>query len=535
VDERLGWRRVAGWTIAFCLHRTMVLWFGFNGAFYWEETYRLLMAEALSQHWQWPLLDVQADPYAGGSLVFAALAAPFVALLGPSLMGLKMMAILWSALGFVAWTTLVDRYFGLWPAFVFAFLFVFGPPLFIVYNLIAMGSHAEVMTLAGIQIWLAYRYLYDETHSRAGLFLWAAVAGVGTWFTYTAALPFAACLLIALVAGVLPPRQWPVPAAGFLLGFAPWIVTNVANGAQGLDVLTRTFGLDGSAAAAGSATYVQTVRYLVTKGIPLGLRFPELTITLPGEDHVRPLVLGQAYCVLAALGAIALAVARLLRTGVGFRVRRLAATCPEAPLLVMFPLFVLVLGATDHIFLVIDRVPFFAFRLMVPFLPALMAVIAIAVGRLPTWPRAALLILLGCLGGAGTFQVLAAGASERPRLSADARALGAEAAGHLLYYKHGADLPRLTERIDAMPEELRSAAFQGVGFSVAAHYPATEPVAGFVTQLRDVPAAYRSDAVGGARLALGPGMAQVLPRTPSAQTDALRAALDDLDPPKPGQ
>lgn len=526
---------VALWTIAFCVHRALVLWVGFNGTFYWEETYRLLMGEALLHHWPWPLLDVQADPYAGGSLVFSALAMPVVALLGPSLMGLKTVALLWSALGFVAWTTLVDRYFGRWPAFVFAFLFVFGPPLFVVYNLIAMGSHAEVMTLAGMQTWLAYRYLYGETHSRTALFVWAACAGLGAWFTYTAALPFAACLVVALVAGMLAPRQWPVLAAGFLLGFAPWIVANVVGGAHGLDVLVRTFGLDGSSPAAESATYVQTVRYLVTKGIPLGLRFPELAITVPGEDHVRPLVLGQAYCVFAALGTIALVLGCVLRTGVGMRVRRLAATCPEAPLLVMFPLFVAVLAMTDHIFLAIDRVPFFAFRLMVPFVPALMAVIAIAAGRLPTWPRAALLVLLGCLGGAGTFHVLAAGASERPRLTADARTLGAEAAGHLLYYKHGADLALLAERIDAMPEKLRGAAYQGVGFSIADHYPAAEPVAGFVTQLRAVPAAFRDDALRGARAALGPGMEQVLPRTPSAETDALRAALADLDPPKPGQ
>jgi len=112
VSERLGWRGVVLWTLAFCLHRAAVLWWGFNGVFYWEETYRLLVAEALLERWHLPLLDLQADPYAGGSLVFSALAVPAVAIGGPSIFGLKLVALLWSAAGLAAWTALVDRYWG---------------------------------------------------------------------------------------------------------------------------------------------------------------------------------------------------------------------------------------------------------------------------------------------------------------------------------------------------------------------------------------------------------------------------------------
>jgi hypothetical protein len=527
VPERLGWRVLALWTVAFCAHRAVVLWFGFDGTYYWEETYRLLMGEALADRWPWPLLDVQADPYAGGSLVFAALAAPMVRLIGPSLLGLKIVALVWSALGFVAWTSLVDRWFGRWPAFVLAFLFVCAPPVFVVYNLVAMGSHAEVVTLAGVQLLLAYRFLYGETRgSRAWLFAWALVAGLGTWFTYEAVLPFTVCVALALVAGLLPPRLWPVLAVGFVLGFSPWIVANVVGGAESLDVLARTFGMRPAATGSGP-TYAAMLQYLLRTGIPLALRFPTLAFAFGGEWHVRPLFLAHAYFALYVLAVLAVGIGCVLRAGV--RPRALAAR-PDMPLLAMFPVFVLVLAASDHVFLPSERVPFFPFRLLVPFLPAVMAVMAIAVGRMPPAPRLVALVVLGCFGGAGIVPALSAGADARPRLTAEARATGAEAAGHLLYYKHPRHLGVIAERIAAMPVELRGAAFRGVGFSLAYHHPGDEPVTGLTTALASIPIAYRAEALAGARLALDTGLPQVPPRPASARTSELRAALDDVDP-----
>jgi hypothetical protein len=86
-----------------------------------------------------------------------------------------------------------------------------------------------------------------------------------------------------------------------------------------------------------------------------------------------------------------------------------------------------------------------------------------------------------------------------------------------------------------MPTDLQGAAYRGLGFSLAYHHADTEPVTDFVERLATVPAPFRADALGGAALALGPGMEQVMPRPPSPHASALRAALDDLDPPKPGQ
>src|SRR6185295_11521763 len=97
VRAMAGRRAIALWTITFLVHRAAVLAFGFNRLFYWEETYRLLAAEALFRGWNVPLLDLQADPYAGGSLVMSLLTVPVVALVGPSIVGLKGVALVWSA------------------------------------------------------------------------------------------------------------------------------------------------------------------------------------------------------------------------------------------------------------------------------------------------------------------------------------------------------------------------------------------------------------------------------------------------------
>jgi len=533
VHKRLGWRALALWVAAFCVHRAAVLWWGFDGVFYWEETYRLVAAEALLRGWNLAFLDLQADPYAGGSLVFAVLAMPVVALAGASVDGLKVVALLWSAGGLVAWTVLVDRFWGRRAAHLFAFLFVFAPPLFVAYNLIGMGSHAEIVTLGGIQLVLGYRVLYGGAGS-TGALAWAAAAGFATWFTYVGVLPFLACVAVGLVGGALPPRRWPALAAGFALGFAPWILSNVVSGGRGVDVVARTF----DAGAAGRPAYHEYLGYLLHTGIRLGLRFPDVVAPLTGVP--RRLLLASVYLALYAASWVALVglcvVAAWRRAdGVRARLRALAGGSPELPLLLLFPAFVLMLAATDHVFLEHERAPFLPFRLLVPFWPTVMFALALVAARLRVRWRVAMVGVLGLIGVAGTVHLLAAGSGARPRIAAAARALGAEAMGHLLVYKHGADMALLGERIAALPDELRAPAYQGVGFSLAYHYPDDAPVAALVDRIREAPARFQADLVRGAGMAFGPGMEQVAPRPPSARTRELRAAVSALDPPKAGQ
>ena len=84
---------LAWWVVAFVVHRAIVIAFAFDGVFFWEEAYRLVIAEAIRGGWNIPLSDLQADPYAGGSLVFSALAALAAPVTGSSLVALKGVAL----------------------------------------------------------------------------------------------------------------------------------------------------------------------------------------------------------------------------------------------------------------------------------------------------------------------------------------------------------------------------------------------------------------------------------------------------------
>jgi hypothetical protein len=523
------------WVLAFIAHRALVLEWGFNRLFYWEESYRLIVAEALRDNWPIPLLDLQADPYAGGSLVVSCLAVPFFAAFGPSLAVLKWVVLLWSATGLAAWFVLVDRYVGRTAAHVFALGFVFAPPLFVIYNLIAMGSHAEVVTLSGVQFLLAFRFIYAARRSNLSLAAWGAFAGFSVWFTYVSVLPFAVALAVALAARALPPRRWILLGAAFLCGFAPWIVCNFETGWKGLRVIANTFFTAPSPGGRGGpGAYLATLFDLVKAGMPVALRYHDLDWSVgPLALRVPRAVPSYAYFAMFAAawthGMWRLAVDGSARPASRAWLAQVAASRPELALLLLYPLFTLMIAASNHGFNELGLVPFLAFRILVPALPAVFFALALTAARLSRRGCAGAVAVLAVLGAIATTQLVTAGASERPRLEREARALGAEAMGHLLVYKHGPDLPLIAERIAAMSEDLRSPAYRGIGFSLAYHYPQDAPVGGLVDEVLAVDRRYRSDVIEGIHLALGPGMEQVRPVPASEHTRAMLGAVDTLD------
>jgi len=526
---------LALWVLVFVVHRALVIEWGFNRLFFWEESYRLLVAEALGDRWPIPFLDLQADPYAGGSLAISGLAVPLFAVFGQSLVVLKWVALLWSAAGFLAWLALADRYVGRTAAHVFAVAFVFAPPLFVIYNLIAMGSHAEVVTLSGVQFLLAFRFIYGGRRSSLSLAAWGAFAGLSAWFTYVSILAFAVALAVALAARALPPRRWIVLAAGFLCGFAPWIAYNCETGWTGVRVIANTFLAGPAGGGRGSpSAYLATLFDLVRAGMPVALRYHDI------DWSAEPLALRvpravPAYTYFAMFAAAwmhavwRLAVDGTTRPGGRPWLARVAGSRPELALLVLYPLFTLLIAASNHGFNEHGLVPFLAFRILVPALPAVFFTLALTAARLSRPARACVVAVLTVLGAIATAQLVAAGSSERPRLESEARALGAEAMGHLLVYKHGADIVLIGERIEAMSADLRSRAYRGIGFSIAYHYPQDAAVGGLVETILAADPRYRRDLVEGVRLALGPGMEQVRPLPPSERTRAILSAAGALD------
>ncbi len=520
------------WVAAFVVHRALLIALGFDGIYFWEETYRLLIAEALRGGWAIPLHDLQADPYAGGSVVFAGLTALVSAVSGPSIVALKAVALAWSALGLWLWLLMADNVFGRRTAHVLGLVWLAAPPVFAVFNVVGQGFHSDTVTLSGLQWLLMYRYVArstDRSIARARLFAWMAVAGLSIWFSYASALTFVAAAAYALAAGALPLRSWPLAAAGFAAGFSPWIVRYaVAGGA--LDIVGETFARGG----AGRAGYMARLFDVTVHGVPVALYFRNIGV--PGDVKVSRDLLAYPYLAICAAAWIAATSAALLRivSGIARSTSTLGAhvrQSPELAILVVFPLFLATIAASNQEFNDYGMVRWFTFRIIVPALPSLFFAVALVVARAPRPLGIAALSVCVAAGVVGTLQIVNDGSGRRAFVESEARETGAEAYGHLVVFKHGTD-PVFGPRIDALPPELRARAYRGVGFSFAYLFGTRRSDAsasGLTKALLSVDPEYRAAAIEGARAAIREGLEQVAPLPPSPRRDELAAAIDQAE------
>jgi len=509
------------WVAAFVIHRALVIAFAFDGVFFWEETYRLLVAEALRSGWDIPLRDLQADPYAGGSLVFSALAAVVTTVTGSSLVALKGVALAWSALGLWLWLLAADRTFGRSVAHGLGFVWLAAPPVFVVFNVLALGSHSDTVTLTGLQLLLLLRYLAAPSNGR--LVAWTASAGFALWFSYASALPVAIFAAYALAAGALPLRRWPAAAAGFLAGFSPWIAYSLTTGGS-LAVVGQTFAGSGGVARG----YLANLFDLTVRGTPAALYFRDIGI--PGDVKVSREWLAYPYLAVyaAAWTAAMISVVRRLAARGVMPLRDKLGACPELAILALLPVFLAVIAASNQEFNDYGVVRYITFRILVPALPSLFFAVALAAARAPASLRGAALGLYALLALVGTGQLLADGNDGLAAREAEARSLGAEAMGHLIVFKHGTDSELARERILALPAELQASAWRGLGFSYAYLYGtrrSADPASGLTSILR-----MDTDNLGarveGARLAVGPGLPQVAALPESPRRDELGDAID---------
>ncbi len=511
MSGRLSIPEFAIWTALLVLHRVVILFCGFDGTYFWEESYRVLAATSVWEGWGLTLYDLQADPYAGGSLVMSLLAVPAVAVLGPTLTALKIVGIGWTALGFAFWVIFVSRHVGCAAARAFAILFLLGPPLFLDFNLLVMGSHWETVTLAGAQWLLVGGYVADPDRTNARLIAWGVVAGLSIWFTYISVLVFAACFLFALASGNLPPRRWTVLAGAVTAGLAPWIVYNFATAGSGIEVVTRTFMPLKYAGDGVVHWYLAAVSDLVKKALPRSLQFADVR-------------LGYVYWIVA-WSCVAFVCLRTLRT------RVVDPVAAQLPFLVASLLLV---AASEHTFQKeFESLPFLTYRVVVPILPSVFLLCAAGLTARTTWLRIGALSLLCALGVAATVQATSVGAARRSTLDEGALHTGAEVMGHLLVYKGGLDIDAIGVKVALLPADLRADAYRGVGFALAYRvatdsHLTTDALNDSIGKLARQGAA--RDALVGVRLALDDGLEHVPPLPPSDRVMAIRRILVDLDP-----
>ncbi len=208
-----------------------------RGHFDNEEGFTLTAAYELLHDPAWPYQAYQLSDTEGGSLVTVLLCLPFCALLGPSLLALKLTALTITCATLCGLFLLCREAFGLRAAAAACLIYVLFPSPIYAYSLTAHGFHPDAMALQAFFLWgLCVCYARGATPRRA--FGVGVLGGASVYFAYISAM--------AVLAGVgawlwLRARgrarhrlPWLALAAGGCVGLLPWLAYNALNDFRGL-------------------------------------------------------------------------------------------------------------------------------------------------------------------------------------------------------------------------------------------------------------------------------------------------------------
>ena len=158
----------------------------------------------------------------GGSLVQSILYLPLGPIVGTGHAAVKTMALMWALLGACLSAALARRLFGEWGGTMALLAHLAVPPAFLVFSMIAWGTHTEGAVLMLLLFWVYLTAVGPPlaTASRARSFLLGSLFALVPWFSPLALLP---SLLLAV--------SVPYAFRGRLARHLPWIVAGVAVGA----------------------------------------------------------------------------------------------------------------------------------------------------------------------------------------------------------------------------------------------------------------------------------------------------------------
>ena len=209
--------------VLFVISRAALLVTSYDVNQNWEEPVFLFSATELRHDGLRNIFDHQDDLNHGGSVVLLLLAVPWVAVVGSSLVGLKGVAILWSALTMSAFLAILWRYFSPRAALLWGVLYLALSPTAARLNVTLVGSHPEALLPCA---WALAAYLEWLRRDAAPLHGWTFVlgwaGGTALWVAYAAAM-FIVPVLTVRLAYVRRRRTAAALAAGLLFGLWPWI------------------------------------------------------------------------------------------------------------------------------------------------------------------------------------------------------------------------------------------------------------------------------------------------------------------------
>ncbi len=197
-----------------------------------EELYQGTIGKLLIDRLGFPLLSYRPNDYLGGPLVVGVMASLFFRLLGPTAIALKLVPLTIFGAALAVWHLMLKRFFSPRVAAIFSLLYIFSPPNFTMYTISAMGFHPETILFTGLTLWLLLLLLSDGRKAHLYIPAIGLTAGFATWFSYYYALTLAACAVYWLWSERRVPskREAGLFCAGFLVGFTPWLVSNIGPG-----------------------------------------------------------------------------------------------------------------------------------------------------------------------------------------------------------------------------------------------------------------------------------------------------------------
>ena len=237
-DRPLRWRGLVGLVALLVLARALLLLSLGDVFFYGEELEKGTATKAMLDGLAVPHHQLAYHYYEGGGFVTSHLNAPFFLALGPCLLALKLVALLFAVAILACGWRFVGRFFGARSALLFGVLFALCPESMQKISLLNLGIHYQALLFTILVLHFSFRVVFEEDRRPTSFFLLGLCAGFGTYFSYQVALTcaFAGLLILLRCPRVLVCRGSVAGWIGLGVGLAPLGVMWLLVGREILDI-----------------------------------------------------------------------------------------------------------------------------------------------------------------------------------------------------------------------------------------------------------------------------------------------------------
>ncbi len=229
----LAWRAVLLWALVFVVARSILVLSIGDVFFYGEECAKGTAAKAMLdrlpvEHWR-----LAYHYYEGGGFATSHLDALAFALIGPSLLALKIVALGFGVAILALGMRFAGRWFGVPSAHLFAALYVFAPATIQKLSLLDLGIHYQALLFTLGVLHFALVLTECPSASRRHAFAFGLCAGFGLFFSFQCAIPIAiaALWILARRRSIVASRDGGLIALGAIVGAAPllWMAAHVGS------------------------------------------------------------------------------------------------------------------------------------------------------------------------------------------------------------------------------------------------------------------------------------------------------------------